>query len=415
MSIGPLAHEELLTLFLKNPTVLSEYRRQLTAEMFDYDSPIMQVMLDIDAQGEWEWRDVHHMVGDDNKNRVRNLISGFASVRLVEHLITKTKQTHLDRGLKYIGRFLTDENIPANERLREMQAQFDKLQNAYYERADDHETRVDGWYDNLKRIQGKPELAMGMMTEWKQFDNLTYGIRRKDLIVIGGYTSHGKTAFETELALRLDKRGHKGAVFSLEMSSEQFATRMASNLTQIDQDVFRTGQLTDYQMTVIQQKLSVIKSIYIDDNRGVDCEYIINEVRRLKRERNIEYVMVDYVQDISEKAENNDNTGSAIGRICRKLRKMAQKYDVAIILLSQVRRETMQGGKYKLPSPFDLAGSTGIETSADMIVMIGREEQYDADTDRKNIMDVNIAKNRNGRCGSFELRVQMARNMIYDK
>ena len=130
MSIGPLAHEELLTLFLKNPTVLSEYRRQLTAEMFDYDSPIMQVMLDIDAQGEWEWRDVHHMVGDDNKNRVRNLISGFASVRLVEHLITKTKQTHLDRGLKYIGRFLTDENIPANERLREMQAQFDKLQNA---------------------------------------------------------------------------------------------------------------------------------------------------------------------------------------------------------------------------------------------------------------------------------------------
>jgi len=263
--VEPLAHEELITLFLKNPTVLTEYRRQLTPKMFDYDSPIMQVMLDIDAQGEWEWRDVHHLVGEDSKKRVSNLMQGFASVRLVEYLIAKTKQAHLDRGLKYIARTLADDNIPADERLTALQTQFDLLQNAHYERAEDHESRVDGWFNNLKRMQGKPELAMGMLTEWKQFDSLTYGIRRKDLIVIGGYTSHGKTAFETELALRLDKRGHKGAVFSLEMSSEQFATRMASNLTQIDQDVFRTGQLTDYQMTVVQKKLSVIGSVLASD------------------------------------------------------------------------------------------------------------------------------------------------------
>lgn len=414
MHIDPLAHEELITLFLKNPSVLTEYRRQLTPKMFDYDSPIMKVMLEIDAAGEWEWRDVLHMVGEDDKKRVTNLMQGFASVRLVDHLIAKTKLAHLDRGLKYIARTLADDSIPADERLTALQTQFDQLQNAHYERAEDHEARVDAWYENLKRIQGNPKLAMGMLTGWKQFDGLTMGIRKKDLIVVGGYTSHGKTALETELALRLDTNGHKGGIFSLEMSTEQFSTRMASNLSQIDQDDFRSGYLNDHQMTVIQKNLARMKSIYIDDNRGVDVEYITNEVRRLKRERNIEYVMVDYVQDVTEKAENNDNTGSAIGRICRKLRKMAQKYDVAVILLSQVRRESMQKG-YSLPSPYDLAGSTGIETSADMIVMIGREEQYDPDTERRNIMDVNIAKNRNGRCGKFELRTQMSRNMIYDK
>ncbi|WP_308636134.1 replicative DNA helicase [Paenibacillus silvisoli] len=412
--MGPLAHEELITLFLKNPSVLSEYRRQLTPKMFDDDAPIMKAMLEIDTQGEWEWRDVVQSVGEDHKSRVRSLMQGFASVRRVEPLIAAMKQNHLDRGLKFIAKTLADDKVPAEERLNALQAHFDQLQNAHYEKgAADHEQRVEAWYEHLKSIQGKPQLAMGMLTEWRQFDALTNGIRRKDLIIIGGYTSHGKTAFETELALRLTKRGHRGAVFSLEMSNEQFITRMASNLAQIDQDNFRTGTLTDYQMGVIKEKMDAIKSIYIDDNRGVDAEYIANEVRRLKRERNIEYVMVDYVQDVAEKAEANDNTGSAIGRICRKLRKMAQKYDVAVILLSQVRRETMQGG-YKLPSPFDLAGSTGIETSADMIIMIGREEQYDPDTERKNIMDVNIAKNRNGRCGKFELRAQMARNMIYN-
>lgn len=413
MQMGPLAHEELLTLFLKNPSVLTEYRRQLTAKMFDYDAPIMQTMIELDAAGEWDWRDVVHVVGEDDKKRVKDLVLGFASIHLVEHLITKTKQIHLDRSLKYIARTMLDDSIPADERLTVVQTQFDKLQNGYYERAEDHESRIDGWYENLKLIQGKPHLAMGMRTGWDQFDILTMGIRPKDLIVVGGYTSHGKTAFETELALRLDKNGNKGAIFSLEMSTEQFSTRMASNLAQIDQDNFRNGQLDNHQMTVIQKNLAIMKSIYIDDNRGVDVEYISNEVRRLKRERNIKFVMVDYVQDVAEKAEHNDNTGSAIGRICRKLRKMAQKYDVAVILLSQVRRESMQKG-YSLPSPYDLAGSTGIETSADMIVMIGREEQYDPDTERKNIMDVNIAKNRNGKCGKFELRCQMSRNMIYN-
>lgn len=408
----PLMHEQLIAVFLQYPHLVDEYRTHLSTQLFRDDAVIMKTMMDI--EGEWNWRDIHSLVPDEHKDKVPQLARTFASAHTAEKLIDRVKSDYLDHRMTEISHKLADAFIPPQERLQMLRQELDAISDTYYERSKDHKQRVRDWFENLKRIKGKPELAMGMRTGWDRFDSLTFGLRKKDFIVIGGYTSHGKSAFETELALRLTERGSNGAVFSLEMSTEQFSTRMASNLTQIDQDAFRTGNLSDYQIEAIAKYLPTIEKIHIDDNRGVDCEYIENEVRRLKREQNLDFVMVDYLQDTKEDSERNDTAGSALARICRKLRKIAQKFDVCLIGLSQVRREVAQGD-YQLPKPSDLSGSTGIETSADMIIMIGREEQSKPDTDRRGIMDVNIAKNRNGRCGQFELKCNMARNMIYNK
>lgn len=181
----------------------------------------------------------------------------------------------------------------------------------------------------------------------------------------------GKTVFVIEMFLRLSN-GYKCAMFSLEMSKQQLYFRMMSNLMQVNFELFRTGRLAPNHYQNMQKYKDELKKLYIDATRAVSADYIADEMRRLKRTQGLDFVVVDYLQDVKEQGEINDNGGSALARVCRKLRAAAKECDCHVMGLSQVVRG-VEDRKDKRPGNADLSGSTGIETNADVIALLYRD------------------------------------------
>lgn len=256
------------------------------------------------------------------------------------------------------------------------------------------EHEADVWYDSLEERMKNPASVYGIMSGWLDVDEHTLGFQRKEIIVVGGRTSVGKTAFAIEAAIRAHRRGNKVGIFSLEMSSEQVRNRIACNLAKLSLGQVRTGQITTDDFTKLMHFRDVIADIAIDDTRGVSTEYIIAEMKRVKRTRGLDFVIVDYLQEINERHEQNDNTGSALARVTRKLRQAAQQCDCSVMALSQLKREA----EGKKPSVADLFGSSGIESAADVIMLLHRDKK-----ETPKMLGLDIAKQRNGKTGEVNL------------
>ncbi|MEK5417071.1 replicative DNA helicase [Paenibacillus sp. FSL L8-0708] len=267
------------------------------------------------------------------------------------------------------------------------------------------DTRMDdiiSWYEDLILKTQDPNRALGLMTGWEGIDRLTLGFQRKNLIVVGARTSIGKSAFANEIELRVTKRGFKVASFSLEMSKEQKYNRALSNLSGISMQAIRSGNLTPGHLDMISQHMDLVRRIHIDDSRSVTADYICSEMRRLKRQDGLDLVIVDYLQEVLEEAAANDNSGSGLHRVCQKLRKAAKDCDCVMIGLSQVKQE-VDIRQNKRPFISDLSGSAAIGAVADDIILLYRDEYYNLDTPDPGVMEVNLAKQRNGPTGLVKL------------
>ncbi|AFC28371.1 replicative DNA helicase [Paenibacillus mucilaginosus 3016] len=263
--------------------------------------------------------------------------------------------------------------------------------------------RIRMWFENLLLRKQNPSLAFGVLTGWDPLDRMTLGFQRSNLIVIGARTSMGKSAFANEIKVRASSMGNKVADFSLEMTIEQIYNRMASTMCGIPLQAIRIGNLTDFQIGLIADKLDEFAKIPIDDSRGVTTEYITSEMRRMKRQEGLDLVVVDYLQEINETAEQNDNGGSALHRVCQKLRAAAKDCDCAVIGLSQVKQD-VDSRANKRPMVSDLSGSAAIAAVADDILLLYRDEYYNPETSDKGILEVNVAKQRNGPTGIVKLK-----------
>lgn len=268
------------------------------------------------------------------------------------------------------------------------------------------DTRMDdiiGWYEDLVLKVKDPNRAIGIMTGWNALDRLTLGFQRTNLIIVGARTSIGKSAFANEIELRATNRGFKVASFSLEMSKEQKYNRAISNLSGVTLQAIRAGQLAESDLESISTHMDLVRKIYIDDARGVTADYICSEMRRLKRQEGLDLVVVDYLQEVLEEAAANDNSGSALHRVCQKLRKAAKDCDCVLIGLSQVKQD-VDTRQNKRPFISDLSGSAALAAVADDIILLYRDEYYNADTPDPGIMEVNLAKQRNGPTGMVKLK-----------
>ncbi|AFC32167.1 replicative DNA helicase [Paenibacillus mucilaginosus 3016] len=262
--------------------------------------------------------------------------------------------------------------------------------------------RIRTWFENLLLRKQNPKIAFGILTGWEKLDQMTLGFQRSNLIVVGARTSMGKSAFANEIKVRASSRGNRVADFSLEMTIEQIYNRMASSMCGIPLQAIRIGNLTDFQIGQIADKLDEFAKIPIDDSRGVTTEYITSEMRRMKRQEGLDLVVVDYLQEINETAEQNDNGGSALHRVCQKLRAAAKDCDCAVIGLSQVKQD-VDSRANKRPMVSDLSGSAAIAAVADDIILLYRDEYYNPETSDKGILEVNVAKQRNGPTGTVKL------------
>lgn len=401
----PSTIEEMLGIFLKEPGLFLETKRKLQPEMFGSYAWLFNTMCDLEEQRSLNFKAVV-LLHPDQYEMLHYLRNAVVSVNRLPHLIQKLREEHLSNQMYNIttqyAREIYENSREPIDILSDLQTKIGQLTSVDAGELADSEQDLENWYKRLEEIMDDPSKAYGLLTGLEEVDQVTTGFQRTDFIVVGARTSIGKSAFMIDMVLRLAKNGYKTAIFSLEMSKWQLYLRMVANLLSIPMETLKTGQLDRSYLPRVEQAKEFLKGIYVDDTRGVSSEYITDAIRQLKRTRGLDFVVVDYIQDVKERGETNDNQGSALGRVCRKLRSVAQECDIALMGLSQVSR-SVEERKDKRPAASDLSGSTGIETSADVIALLYRDEYYNPDTKDRNIMEINFAKQRNGKLGLVRL------------
>lgn len=387
----------------------------MTPNLFQEYDWLYRLMLEVDAEEGFTFKGIVTRVEIDQVKLLQTFRSSAFNENRVPHLITKLKKQRLSSDLSSLSFEMKDRisnGEDPDELLRDIQNASFTLETS--ESGGNHEAgeNLDRWYERKLEIMKDSSLAYGLMTKIGSLDAITTGWHRKDFSVVGGWTSMGKTAFVLEITKRLNAAKYKCAVFSLEMIDDQIYDRMMSNILQANLQQFRLGQLADdHYLVRTKREKEQLRSIFIDDTRGVSADYITDVMRRLKRTQGLDFVVVDYIQDVKESGEMNDNGGSSLDRVCRKLRAAAKEMDCHVMGLSQVKR-SINDRQDKRPLVSDLSGSTGIETSADVIALLYRDDYYNASSDKKGILEVNFAKQRNGSLGVVELHYDRSTQAI---
>jgi replicative DNA helicase len=244
----------------------------------------------------------------------------------------------------------------------------------------------------------------GVSTGFKQLDEMTSGLQPGDLIIVAGRPSMGKTTLAVNMAENAALGSKKSvAIFSMEMSAESLTLRMISSLGRINQSNLRSGRLQEEDWPRIDSAMTQLgaANIFVDETPGLSPTEIRARARRLKRERGLDLVVVDYLQ-LMQVPGNKENRATEISEISRSLKALAKELKIPVIALSQLNRGVEQRVDKK-PVMSDLRESGSIEQDSDLILLIFREDFYEPNTTRKGIADIIIAKHRNGPTGEVQL------------
>ncbi len=259
-------------------------------------------------------------------------------------------------------------------------------------------------YDNIETLHDRKGDITGIPTGFAELDKMTAGFQRNDLIIVAARPSVGKTAFALNIAQNVaTKTDENVAIFSLEMGADQLVMRMLCAEGNIDAQRLRTGSLTaeDWgKLTMAMGSLSN-SGIYIDDTPGIRVSEIRAKCRRLKQESGLGMVLIDYLQLI-QGSGRSDNRQQEVSEISRTLKELARELKVPVIALSQLSRGVEQR-QDKRPMMSDIRESGSIEQDADIVAFLYRDDYYDKESENKNIIEIIIAKQRNGPVGTVSL------------
>ncbi|WP_240376294.1 replicative DNA helicase [Bacillus piscicola] len=260
-------------------------------------------------------------------------------------------------------------------------------------------------YDNIEMLQNRENDVTGISSGFVELDRMTAGFQRSDLIIVAARPSMGKTAFALNIAQNAATKARENvAVFSLEMGASQLAQRMLCAEGNIDATRMRTGALNEEdweKLTFAMGSLSD-SGIYIDDSPGIRVNDIRAKCRRLKQERGIGMIVIDYLQLIQGSSTGGESRQQEVSEISRSLKGLARELDVPVIALSQLSRG-VESRQDKRPMMSDLRESGSIEQDADIVSFLYREDYYDQEAENQNIIELIIAKQRNGPVGTVEL------------
>lgn len=264
---------------------------------------------------------------------------------------------------------------------------------------------VEAW-ERLDKLHNSTGELRGIPTGFNDIDNKLAGLQKADLIILAARPSMGKTSLALDIA-RQAAVNHNVPVgiFSLEMSSQQLVDRMLAAQANVDAWKLRTGKLTsETDFAAIRQSLDKLSQapIFIDDQPGNNILKMRSVARRLKSEKGLGLIVVDYLQlMVPNQSKNNDNVVQQVTEISRSLKNLARELDVPVLALSQLSRAVEQrGGRPRLS---DLRDSGSIEQDADVVMFIHREDKYKDQAERTNIAEILIEKHRNGETGKVDL------------
>lgn len=244
----------------------------------------------------------------------------------------------------------------------------------------------------------------GIPSGFIDLDSKTSGFQKGDFVLVAARPSMGKTAFVLNIALHAALRAGKSvAIFSLEMSKEQLVYRMLCAEANVDMLKLRTGELDDEDWIRLARAASPMSkaSIFIDDTPGISIMEMRSKCRRLKMEKGLDLIMVDYLQLMSG-GKKSESRQQEVSEISRNLKAIAKEMNAPVIALSQLSRAPEARADHR-PILSDLRESGSIEQDADLVMFLYRDEYYNKESEKKNIAEVIIAKQRNGPTGTVEL------------
>lgn len=244
----------------------------------------------------------------------------------------------------------------------------------------------------------------GLATGFSDLDEMTSGLQNGDLVIVAARPSMGKTTFAMNIAENAAMRsGLPVAVFSMEMPSESLAMRLMSSLGRIPLQKLRSGKLAEEDWPRLTSTISLLSDaqLFIDDSPGLSPQEMRSRARRLKREKGLGLIVVDYLQLMQVPGSKENRTGE-ISEISRGLKSMAKELEVPVVALSQLNRSLEQRPN-KRPVMSDLRESGAIEQDADVILFIYRDEVYNEESPEKGTAEIIISKQRNGPIGTCRL------------
>jgi len=256
----------------------------------------------------------------------------------------------------------------------------------------------------LEKLFGRREMTTGVATHFRDMDRYTAGLQNSDLIILAARPSMGKTALALNIAYNVAHYSHLPvAVFSLEMSKEQLVRRLLSTIGRVDASHLRRAFLTNDQWASLTEAAGQLMDcpILIDDTPAITALEVRAKCRRLKREKNLGLVLIDYLQLMRGRSEIVSRE-QEISEISRSLKALAKELQVPVVALSQLNRRVEERPN-KRPQLSDLRESGAIEQDADVIIFIYRDEVYRKDSPDKGVAEIIIGKQRNGPTGSFKL------------
>ncbi|MDR1864606.1 MAG: replicative DNA helicase [Bacteroidales bacterium] len=267
---------------------------------------------------------------------------------------------------------------------------------------------------NIAEAGKREGTLIGVPSGFTKLDRLTAGWQPTDLVIIAARPSMGKTAFVLSMARNIAVDcGQAVALFSLEMSSLQLATRMIISETELDSDKIRTGKLSSDDWNYLNTKIAALSEapVYIDDTPALSVFEFRAKCRRLVQQCHIRIAIIDYLQLMTWAGDTRGNREQEVSNISRSLKAIAKELNIPIIALSQLNRgvENRTGMQNKRPQLSDLRESGAIEQDADIVAFIHRPEYYgfienDKGESLQGIAEIIIAKHRNGALDNIQLR-----------
>lgn len=259
-------------------------------------------------------------------------------------------------------------------------------------------------FTKLEELYNQKEHITGVPTGFAELDKKTAGLHGSELILIAARPAMGKSAFALNIGSYAATRANVPvAIFSLEMSKEQVGNRLLCSEALVDSNNVRTGELNDEELGKLAETSGELSQapIYIDDTPGISVMEIRAKCRKLKLEKNIGLVIIDYLQLIQGSGKTSSRE-QEIAEISRSLKILAKEIEVPVIALSQLSRAVEARPDHR-PMLSDLRESGSIEQDADIVMFLYRDDYYNEDSEKKNIAEVIIAKQRAGSTGTVDL------------
>ena len=337
-----------------------------------------------------------------------SLTSPMYSVANVEYYAEIVREKSTLRKLIKSANIISQESYDAKEDAITITEKAEKeifniIQHKEYSYALIKDVLVDT-FDNLEKLASQEEGIIGIPSGFADLDSKTLGFLPGQLVIVAARPAMGKSAFALNILTNAAIKSNKSVVyFSLEMGKEELVNRILSAEAMVDSSKIRSGKLEDedwISLTNASGTLSEAK-IILDDSAGFSPIELRARCRKLKMEYDIGLVVIDYLQ-LMDASKNNASRQADISEISRSLKVLAREIGVPIIALSQLSRAPEQRPDHR-PMLSDLRESGSIEQDADMVMFLYRDDYYNPDTDKKNVAEVILAKNRAGSTGTAEL------------